>query len=70
MAIRLNWGKLYADILRDERGAKAIWMYVVQRAGSPEILAMGSCRTRRAAEKFAEETMRELAFSFPVQSVA
>jgi hypothetical protein len=59
-AIRHSSGKLYADIIHDEHGAREIWIYIVQQSGSPEILEMGSCATREAAEKLADESMRQM----------
>ncbi len=56
---RLTRGNVYADILLDRRGPKDIWMYVVQREGSPEILAMGSCRTEAECRKTAAQALKQ-----------
>jgi hypothetical protein len=60
-AIRLTWGQLYADVLYDCRAAEKVWIYVVQRVGSPDVLAIGSCFTREDAERLARKTMRDIA---------
>jgi len=55
---RISRGNLYADILEDTRGP-GVWLYVVQRAGSVDVLALGSCATREAAEEVAQRIMTD-----------
>ncbi len=56
---RLTRGNLYADIMVDRRGPSDMWMYVVQREGSPEILAMGSCQSEDEARAAAAQSMKQ-----------
>ena len=63
---RLKHGEFYADILPDRRGqncgkrpGRLIWFYVVQRHGSPDILAIGSCASEQEAINSAAEAIRE-----------
>ena len=56
---RITHGNVYADILRDRRGPEDIWIYVIQRQGSPDILAMGTCATEADARKVANKALRE-----------
>ncbi len=57
-AIRIVRGEMYADILVDRRGAGDVWMYVVQREGQPDILAMGSCASETEARDAAWKALR------------
>ena len=57
-AIRISLGELYADILVDRRGPRDVWMYVIQREGSPDILAMGSCDSEKEARKTASDALQ------------
>ncbi len=57
---RVNYGDYYADILPDWRTVRPYFVYVVQRQGSPEILAMGSCESEEEAVKFATDVIGQL----------
>jgi hypothetical protein len=60
-ATRLTHGDLFADVLRIRQAPhEEVWVYIVQRQGSPDVLSMGTCTTQAAAEKLAEDVMREL----------
>lgn len=60
--IRLTRGVFFADILRvHDVFNDELWVYIVQRTGSPDVLGMGSCTTREAAEKLANKVMAERA---------
>jgi hypothetical protein len=69
-AIRVSRGNLYADILRDTRGPSDIWIYVVQREGSPDVLAMGTCASREEAESVAAKVMRQFRVASSAQSAS
>lgn len=56
---RITHGSLFADILVDRRGPYDIWIYVVQRQSSPEVLAMGSCNSEEEARSAATSAMRQ-----------
>jgi hypothetical protein len=56
---RITVGNLYADILVDRRVSPEIWLYVVQREGSPEVLAMGSCASEDEAKKVAQDALSQ-----------
>ena len=58
--IHLTHGDLYADIVRDRRD-RELWLYVIQREGSTEVLAMGSCLGEEPARVLAMKIMRDLA---------
>ncbi len=58
-AIRLTQGLLYADLVVDRRSPQPVWMYVVQRKGSPEVLALGSCLSEQEARDTAKRFMKE-----------
>ena len=58
--IHLTHGNYYADIVRDRRDLN-VWIYVVQREASTDVLAMGSCHSEQAAREVATHRMRELA---------
>ena len=66
---RITHGNLYADILLDRRGVEDIWIYVIQRAGSPEILAMGSCRSEAEAREVAATAMKDQFLWSPKKAV-
>jgi hypothetical protein len=57
---RVIHGDFYADILPDRKHPGSIWLYVVQRSGSKDVLAMGSSRSEGEAEADALETIRDL----------
>jgi len=57
--LRITRGSLYADILVDRRGPTDIWIYVVQREGNPEILAMGSCHSESEAREAATHALQQ-----------
>ena len=57
--IHLVLGPFYADILRDRRDPN-IWIYVVQREGSADILAMGTCTSEQLARDISTARMRDL----------
>ncbi len=59
-ATRIIHGDFYADILPDRHHPGSVWLYVVQRQGSRDVLAMGSSRTETDAEANALETIRDL----------
>jgi hypothetical protein len=50
---------LFADLLVDRRGPSDVWMYVVQRRGQPDILAMGSCQSEDEARETATRLLRQ-----------
>jgi hypothetical protein len=60
---RLKHGQFYADIVPDRRararGRTRLWFYVVQRHGSPDILAIGSCASEQEAVDSATEAIGE-----------
>ena len=56
--IHLTHGDLYADLVRDRR-APEIWLYVIQREGSADVLAMGSCASEKGARAIATRLMLE-----------
>src|SRR5438067_1447949 len=60
---RLKHGEYYADIVPDHRGRvrgrTRLWFYVVQRHGSPDILAIGSCGSEQEAVDSATEAIGE-----------
>ena len=58
-AIRITRDNLFADILVDRRGPVDIWVYVVQREGQPDILAMGSCHSEAEARQVAAHALRQ-----------
>ncbi len=57
--IRVSRDDLFADILVDRRAPTDVWVYVVQREGSPEILAMGSCNSQEKAVAVATELLSQ-----------
>lgn len=57
-AIHLTHGNYYADLLRDRRD-RHLWIYVVQREGSADVLAMGACASEQAARETAKSRMAE-----------
>ena len=57
---RLVHGDLFADIVPDRKQPVSVWFYVVQRSGSPKVLAMGSSHSEAEAEKDALNTIRDL----------
>jgi hypothetical protein len=60
-ATRLTCGDLFADVLRIRHAPyEEVWVYIIQRHGSPDVLGMGTCHTQTAAKKLAEEVMRDL----------
>ena len=60
-ATRVTRGELFADVLRIRQAPQEeVWVYIVQRHGSPDILGMGTCATQAAARKLAQEVMRDL----------
>jgi hypothetical protein len=56
---RVSRGNVFADILVDRRAPQDVWVYVVQREGSPEILAMGSCQSKEKAIEVASELLMQ-----------
>jgi hypothetical protein len=58
-AARTHHGPFYTDIVADPHGS-GVWFYVVQRTGSADILAIGSCDSEEAARKVATATMKQL----------
>jgi hypothetical protein len=46
---RVTCGDLFADLLVDKLALDDRWIYVVQREGPPEILAMKTVLPRRSA---------------------
>jgi hypothetical protein len=56
-ATRLKHREFYADVICDWRDREPVWIYVVQRHGSPEILAMGSCNSQEEAIEYATEAI-------------
>lgn len=53
-------GELFADVIEDRR-MPGLFLCVIQREGSPEILFLGQSRTREEAESAAREFMTEQA---------
>jgi hypothetical protein len=58
-ATRLKYGEFYADVVSDRLGSESFWIYVVQRHGSPEILAMGSCASEELAIQTAADAIND-----------
>ena len=58
-AMTCTHGTYFSDIIRDCRGPD-LWLYVVQRHGARDILAMGSCTSEKAARETAITRMREV----------
>ncbi len=56
---RVTRDDLFADILVDRRAPDDVWVYVVQRLGSPEILAMGTCSSQEKATQLATELLNQ-----------
>ncbi len=60
-ATRLAHGSLFADVLRVPSDCdRQVWVYIVQRHGSPDILAMGTCPTEKGARELAQKIMKEM----------
>ncbi len=57
---RLTQGEFFAEIIEDRR-MQGLFLCVVQREGSPEILFLGQSQTREEAESAALEFMGEQA---------
>ncbi len=57
--VHLKSGDYYADLIPDKQ-FPGIWIYVVQRQGSPEILALGSCHSQEEARTAAKEAIGSL----------
>lgn len=57
--VRVTNGSVLADILVDCRAPSDIWMYVVQRQGSPDIMAMGSCNSEPETRTAANQAVRQ-----------
>lgn len=57
--MRIHHGEVFADVLVDRRGPCDIWMYVIQREGKPDILAMGSCHSEAEARETAANVLRQ-----------
>jgi len=55
----LTHGDLYADLVRDRRD-RDLWLYVIQREHSADVLAMGSCSSEQAARETATRLMQDL----------
>lgn len=55
---RIRRGELFADIIQDRR-LPELFLGVVQREGSAEILFLGQSRTLEEAESAAQEFMAE-----------
>ena len=53
----LKHGRFYADILTDWRDPRPCFIYVVQRHGSAEILAMGACNSEEEAIEYATDAI-------------
>ena len=61
-AIRITRGVFFADVLRvRDTSLGELWVYIVQRTGSPDVLAMGTCASREAAEKLARQMVADRA---------
>jgi hypothetical protein len=58
-ATRLIRGNLFADVLRVRHEPGDVWVYIVQRRGLPDILAMGTCPTQDQANELALKMMDE-----------
>lgn len=56
---RLTQGEFYGDIIPD-RLVPDIWFYVVQRRGSPDILALGTCTSAHSARAMAARSLEDL----------
>ncbi len=51
----------FADVLRvRDTHLKELWVYIVQRTGSPDILAMGTCTSQKAAEELALKIISDM----------
>jgi len=59
-ATRLTRGNLFADVLRVRREPGDVWVYIVQRKGLPDILAMGTCPTQEQATESALKIIEDL----------
>jgi hypothetical protein len=55
---RITRGELFADVIEDRR-IPGVFLCVVQREGSPEILFLGQARTLEEAETAVQEFMAE-----------
>ena len=58
-ATRLTRGNLFADVLRVRHEPGDVWVYIVQRKGLPDILAMGTCPTQQEAKDLALKIIEE-----------
>ena len=56
---RLKTGPFYADIVRDRRDP-SLWIYVVQRVDSSDIVAMGTCTSEQQCREVARKAMADL----------
>ncbi len=56
--IRLTVGELFAEIL-DDRRCPEVFLCVVQRYGSPEVLYLGQSKPRSEAERAANEFIND-----------
>lgn len=59
-ATRIVHGEFYADVLPDRQHPGKLWLYVVQRQGCRDVLAMGSSASQSDAQTGALETIRDL----------
>ena len=56
----INSGDYYADILTSPRNPEPYFIYVVQRQGSADVLAMGCCHSEKEAVASASDAVRLL----------
>lgn len=56
----LDQGDFYADILTGLRAPEPYFIYVVQRRGSADVLAMGHCHSEKEAVAVAKKTIERL----------
>jgi hypothetical protein len=65
--VHLRFGVFYADIIPDER-EPGLFQYVIQREGSPDVLALGACNSQDAACALADRLMREFTEAAPLRA--
>lgn len=58
--VRLRAGEYFADLVQDRRDPE-LWVYVVQREGSTEVLALGTAIGEQATRQLANKILADLA---------
>ncbi len=57
--LRITAGNHYADIVQDRRDSH-LWVYVIQREGSSEVLAMGTCTDETQCKELAQRILTDI----------